>query len=247
MAVGQSPRRSLHAPRLKKAQPSTLRSSLPLRSRGRRERRGDGGFVRRYLRRGLAQCRRPCRHAAGLLQPFELFVEQHRLTVSELVVLEKLNERNRRPGDVGTGSGLQDPRRRQPLRRRRQLLRVVHGGQPDADDHRERPARGGPDRRAPGYATRGHRARVTKSLTGRVISASEIHLPIGVPGQSVSDTMSHTKSPRHGQFCGRECPGHSAWTDVDGPASKWPIGTRSECQLTVVSVEGYCWARACTT
>ena len=53
-----------------------------------------------------------------------------------------------RPGDVGARPRLQGARARQPLRRRLELLPVDRRGQPDADDHRERPARRTADRRA---------------------------------------------------------------------------------------------------
>ena len=53
-----------------------------------------------------------------------------------------------RPRGIRPRPELQAARAGQRLRRRLQLLRVQHGGEPDADDHRQRPSRRRPHRRA---------------------------------------------------------------------------------------------------
>ena len=107
---------------------------------------------------------------------------------------------------TGLSSRWRPCRRWARICRRFKLLRVIDGRQPGAHDHCERTARGRTSSRTLGRANVGRAARVTKSLTGRVVSVGENCLTITVRGTFVSDTKSVTNLVDPGAESVRQSP-----------------------------------------
>ncbi len=107
---------------------------------------------------------------------------------------------------TGLSSRWRPCRRWARICRRFKLLRVIDGRQPDAHDDCERTARGRTSSRTLGRANVGRVERVTKSLTGRVVSVGENCLTITVRGTFVSDTKSVTNLVDPGAESVRQSP-----------------------------------------